>query len=120
MTFNNRQFNPKQFNPMHFNHQQGVFMRNFRISLIAVAVGAAFALPAAAQAAGMATGQPPPPPPLLAARLAALSPSARAMPAAAPAVSSGSNRYPSQPWSNTSGTPPKRQPVGTSPEAMDS
>jgi hypothetical protein len=49
MTFNNQKFNPKQFNPMQFNHQQGVFMRNFRISLIAVAVGAAFALPAAAQ-----------------------------------------------------------------------
>ena len=49
MTFNHQQFNPKQFNPMQFNHQQGVFMRNFRISLIAVAVGAAFALPAAAQ-----------------------------------------------------------------------
>jgi len=47
--FNNQQFNNQQFNPMQFNHQQGVFMRHFRISLIAVAVGAAFALPAAAQ-----------------------------------------------------------------------
>jgi hypothetical protein len=64
MTFNIKPFNPQQFNhqqgvfmrhfrispfnPQQFNHQQGVFMRHFRINLIAVAIGAAFALPAAA------------------------------------------------------------------------